>query len=80
MEDKETTSMDRRIEEVKAKAELEEFVEVGRVGEVADFHKKEARLRRKLDLYIAPVMMLLMLISYLDRGQYWVCSYTGHVG
>ncbi|KAG9771831.1 MFS general substrate transporter, partial [Aureobasidium melanogenum] len=58
-----------RIEEVKAKAELEEFVEVGRVGEVADFHKKEARLRRKLDLYIAPVMMLLMLISYLDRGN-----------
>ena len=31
--------------------------------------KKEAALVRKLDLFIAPVMMLLMLISYLDRGN-----------
>lgn len=29
--------------------------------------KKEAALVRKLDRFIAPVMMLLMLISYLDR-------------
>jgi hypothetical protein len=32
-------------------------------------HKKEAALVRKLDTFIAPVMMLLMLISYLDRGN-----------
>ncbi|ORY14066.1 major facilitator superfamily domain-containing protein [Clohesyomyces aquaticus] len=31
--------------------------------------KKEAALVRKLDCYVAPVMMLLMLISYLDRGN-----------
>lgn len=31
--------------------------------------KKEAALVRKLDTFIAPVMMLLMLISYLDRGN-----------
>lgn len=31
--------------------------------------KAEARLVRKLDTFIAPVMMLLMLISYLDRGN-----------
>ena len=31
--------------------------------------KKEAALVRKLDCFIAPVMMLLMLISYLDRGN-----------
>jgi hypothetical protein len=31
--------------------------------------KREDALRRKLDLYIAPVMMMLMLISYLDRGN-----------
>lgn len=30
--------------------------------------KREKALVRKLDLFIAPVMMLLMLISYLDRG------------
>lgn len=31
--------------------------------------RREARLVRKLDCFIAPVMMLLMLISYLDRGN-----------
>ncbi|EAT86778.2 hypothetical protein SNOG_05714 [Parastagonospora nodorum SN15] len=31
--------------------------------------KKEDALRRKLDRYVAPVMMMLMLISYLDRGN-----------
>jgi hypothetical protein len=31
--------------------------------------KKEDALRRKLDRFVAPVMMLLMLISYLDRGN-----------
>lgn len=31
--------------------------------------KSEKRLVRKLDCFIAPVMMLLMLISYLDRGN-----------
>lgn len=33
-----------------------------------EFKKKEARLVKKLDTFIAPVMFLLMLISYLDRG------------
>lgn len=31
--------------------------------------KAEAALVRKLDCFVAPVMMLLMLISYLDRGN-----------
>jgi hypothetical protein len=31
--------------------------------------KKEDALRRKLDCFVAPVMMMLMLISYLDRGN-----------
>lgn len=30
---------------------------------------REKALVRKLDCFIAPVMMLLMLISYLDRGN-----------
>jgi hypothetical protein len=37
--------------------------------ESIEYKKREARLLRKLDCYIAPVMMLLMLISYLDRGN-----------
>lgn len=31
--------------------------------------KREDALRRKLDCYVAPVVMMLMLISYLDRGN-----------
>ena len=37
-------------------------------AEVLDFKKREAKLVKKLDVFIAPVMFLLMLISYLDRG------------
>ena len=36
--------------------------------EEVEFLKKEKKLTRKLDVFIAPVMFLLMLISYLDRG------------
>ncbi|KAJ9138004.1 Retrograde regulation protein 2 [Coniochaeta hoffmannii] len=35
----------------------------------AERQRKEKTLVRKLDLFIAPVMMLLQLISYLDRGN-----------
>ena len=31
--------------------------------------RKEKSLVRKLDMFIAPVMMMLMLISYLDRSN-----------
>lgn len=34
-----------------------------------EYIKKEKKVVRKLDTFIAPVMMLLMLISYLDRGN-----------
>lgn len=37
--------------------------------EAIELKKKEDALRRKLDCYVAPVMMMLMLISYLDRGN-----------
>ncbi|KEF51301.1 uncharacterized protein A1O9_12651 [Exophiala aquamarina CBS 119918] len=56
-------------EDLKPRSELDEYVENGMTIESADFKAKEAKLRRKLDLFIAPVMMLLMLISYLDRGN-----------
>jgi hypothetical protein len=39
------------------------------VVENAERRAKEKALVRKLDLFIAPVMMLLQLISYLDRGN-----------
>ena len=35
----------------------------------AAYTKREAATVWKLDCFIAPVMMLLMLISYLDRGN-----------
>ena len=37
--------------------------------ETLKFKKKAARVVKKLDVFIAPVMFLLMLISYLDRGN-----------
>jgi hypothetical protein len=37
--------------------------------EQLDFQKHEARVLRKLDLFITPVMLMLQLISYLDRGN-----------
>jgi len=43
--------------------------EVALTPEQTDFLKKESRVRRKLDLYITPIMLLLQLISYLDRGN-----------
>jgi hypothetical protein len=69
MEKTQQTAMEQPIDEVKQQAELEEYAENGQSAEAIEFAKKEAKLRRKLDLYIAPVMMLLMLISYLDRGN-----------
>lgn len=36
--------------------------------EVLAHKREEARLVKKLDVFIAPVLLLLMLISYLDRG------------
>lgn len=59
-----TTDLD-----MKAKAEATEYLETGISPEDAEFKKKEKALVRKLDLFIAPVMMMLMLISYLDRGN-----------
>jgi len=56
-------------EDLKPKSELDEFVEDGESTESLEFKAKEAKLIRKLDLFIAPVMMMLMLISYLDRGN-----------
>ncbi|KAH8807438.1 retrograde regulation protein 2 [Xylogone sp. PMI_703] len=47
--------------------------------EAAEFRRREAILVRKLDLFIAPVMMLLMLISYLDRGNIGFAATQGMI-
>lgn len=62
------SSMERDLD-LKAKAEASEYVESGISPDDAEFKRKEKALVRKLDLFIAPVMMMLMLISYLDRGN-----------
>jgi len=44
-----------------------------------EFLRKEKKVVRKLDLYIAPVMFLLQLISYLDRGNIGFAATQGMV-
>ena len=63
------TSLD---DEKDVKDEYHEAISSGHDEEQAfedvEFRKKELKLIKKLDVFIAPVMFLLMLISYLDRG------------
>ncbi|OCL05540.1 retrograde regulation protein 2 [Glonium stellatum] len=54
--------------EEKLDASFQEYAQPS-CPESARHRKSEADLLRKLDCFIAPVMMLLMLISYLDRGN-----------
>jgi hypothetical protein len=46
-----------------------EYLSQDETPEVINATRKEDALRRKLDRFVAPVMMMLMLISYLDRGN-----------
>lgn len=60
-------------DEKPAKDELREIAGDAEVAspptaEEVEFLKKEKTVTKKLDVFIAPVMFLLMLISYLDRG------------
>ncbi|KAH9989599.1 retrograde regulation protein 2 [Xylariaceae sp. FL0662B] len=58
------------VSDKKVETELNEFVpnEQGVMTE-SERQREEKALTRRLDCFIAPVMMLLMLISYLDRGN-----------
>lgn len=60
--------MDDHSEDLKPKAEVE-YLENGMSPEQIEFKKREKKLVKKLDMFVAPVMMMLMLISYLDRGN-----------
>jgi hypothetical protein len=66
------------IAEEKAQDSFTEDVEQ-ETPESIDYKKKEAKLLRKLDLFIAPVMMMLMLISYLDRGNIGFAATQGMI-
>lgn len=62
--------MSARVSDEKVEGDLGEFVHDEHRGlEDEELLKREKALVRKLDCFIAPVMMLLMLISYLDRGN-----------
>jgi len=67
----------------KADIKLNEYAEedVPNAASVLDeaFLKREKALVRKLDYFIAPVMMLLMLISYLDRGNVGFAATQGMI-
>lgn len=53
----------------KAQEAFHENVSQDETPESIEYKAREKKLLRKLDCFIAPVMMLLMLISYLDRGN-----------
>ena len=60
------------LDELKGNVHLAENARDGEhalTSEQKEFIKREKAVVRKLDLYITPVMLLLMLISYLDRGN-----------
>ena len=66
------------IAEEKAQDSFTEDVEQETLESI-EYKKKEAKLLRKLDLFIAPVMMMLMLISYLDRGNIGFAATQGMI-
>jgi len=64
-----TTDLQRSVTDEKHEEVQREYLEQDESAETIENEKKEDALRRKLDCFVAPVMMMLMLISYLDRGN-----------
>ncbi|RYN86105.1 putative transporter [Alternaria tenuissima] len=64
-----TTDLQRSVTDEKHEEVQREYLEQDESAETIENKKKEDALRRKLDCFVAPVMMMLMLISYLDRGN-----------
>ncbi|RYO35117.1 putative transporter [Alternaria arborescens] len=64
-----TTDLQRSVTDEKHEEVQREYLEQDESVETIENKKKEDALRRKLDCFVAPVMMMLMLISYLDRGN-----------
>ncbi|CAN9265466.1 unnamed protein product [Alternaria alternata] len=64
-----TTDLHRSVTDEKHEEVQREYLEQDESAEAIENKKREDALRRKLDCFVAPVMMMLMLISYLDRGN-----------
>ncbi|ETI24905.1 hypothetical protein G647_04275 [Cladophialophora carrionii CBS 160.54] len=73
------TSGDHDLQDLKAKAVNAEFVEDAIPQEHQEYKKREARLVAKLDIYLAPILMLLTLISFLDRGNIGYAASQGMI-
>jgi hypothetical protein len=74
-----TTSGDHDLQDLKAKADIAEFVEDALPQEHQEYKKRETRLVAKLDIYLAPILMLLTLISFLDRGNIGYAASQGMI-
>ncbi|OTB10667.1 hypothetical protein K445DRAFT_69767 [Daldinia sp. EC12] len=75
-------SVHRQSEELPAKPELDsqaQQVETATLAEDAEFKKREARVVAKLDLYICPILIILQLISFLDRGNIGFAATQGMI-
>jgi hypothetical protein len=64
-----TPGLQRSLTDEKHEQVQREYLAQDESPETLESKRKEDALRRKLDCFVAPVMMMLMLISYLDRGN-----------
>lgn len=71
-----TVDMEKKVDQ---HSEYEYAPDEAHSAEDAEYLKREAAVVWKLDCFIAPVMMLLMLISYLDRGNIGFAATQGMV-
>ena len=76
----ETAKDHHSIQDEKDEQITREYLNADETPSTIEAQKQEAKLRRKLDCFIAPVMMLLMLISYLDRGNIGFAATQGMTG
>ncbi|KAI2627277.1 MFS general substrate transporter [Hypomontagnella submonticulosa] len=75
-------SVRRESEDLPEKPELDtqlQQVETATSAEDADFKRREARVVAKLDLYICPILIVLQLISFLDRGNIGFAATQGMI-
>jgi hypothetical protein len=64
-----TPGLQRSLTDEKHEQVQREYLAQDESPETLENKRREDALRRKLDCFVAPVMMMLMLISYLDRGN-----------
>ena len=47
---------------------------------VRDMKRREARVVRKIDFYLMPTLLILMLLGFLDRGNIGFAASQGMIG